>query len=326
MIGLALLDPWMLLLALLVPLGLLVRRVRGAPAIRFGPAPLLGGRLPLSWRMLLLPLPRCLHVLGLLLVVLALAWPVHRVQLPLEKEGIDILLCLDVSSSMAAKDLDPQRSRLDVAREAAARFIGDRPDDRIGVLRFARYPDVLCPLTLDHRALAGFLGEIERVEPDGPEDMTGIGTAVARAAQLLRTSLATSKVVILLTDGEENVATAQTPDEIGPGTAAALCKELGVRAYTIVAGIGKRNRTGAWVPLDTSQVKHLAEATGGAFFAARDAGALAAVYRTIDELEKVEFEEPRYELEDWFLPFLIAALALMLAGRLLQSAWFEVLP
>ena len=112
------------------------------------------------------------------------------------------------------------------------------PDDRIGLVCFARYPDLKCPLTLDHRALGEILDEVTTVESDGPEDATGIGTAVARAAQVLQRGIGESRVVILLTDGEENVATTRTPDEIAPLYAAQLCVELGVKVYAIAAGSG----------------------------------------------------------------------------------------
>ncbi|MFQ5505553.1 MAG: VWA domain-containing protein, partial [Planctomycetota bacterium] len=168
--GLRFVDPWMLALALLLPLGLwLGRRAKGA-ALPFAPLALLEGEsLPESPRQRLLPLPPALQLLALLCFVLALARPGRRVELPRERAGIDIFLCLDVSSSMAAKDMDPERTRLELARDAAARFIAGRPDDRIGLIRFARYPDLLCPLTLDHHALLGFLGELEQVDPDGQE-------------------------------------------------------------------------------------------------------------------------------------------------------------
>ncbi len=315
--GFALLDPWLLSLALLVPLGLWVRRRRGAPAVRFGPGFIAGPGLPRSWRTWILWLPRALQALGLLSVVLALARPVERVRLPQRNEGIDILLCLDTSSSMSANDLDPARTRLDVAKDAAARFVAGRSDDRIGLIAFARYPDLRSPPTRDHRSLTEILSGVTLVASDGPEDATGIGTAVARAAQVLGRSAAKSKVVILLTDGEENVATAETPQEIAPLHAAQLCEELGVRVYAIAAGLDDRS--------SSSQVEHLAERSGGEFYAARDAGAVAGVYARIDELEKSTLEEPRYELAERFLPFLISAVALFFVGRLL-ACLLEVLP
>ncbi|MHC4944276.1 MAG: VWA domain-containing protein [Planctomycetota bacterium] len=328
-----------------MPLAIFVRRWRGSPAIRFAPGAFLRGApravgedpaearshvghpdLPTTWRVRLIELPRVIQVIGLLLVVLSLARPVHRDPLPFETEGLDILMCLDISSSMTANDMDQHRTRLSVARDAAAEFITGRKSDRIGLICFARYPDVRCPLTLDHGALKSLLSEVTIVESDSPEDATGIGTAVARAAQVLSQSEAASKVVILLTDGEENVAFAQTPEEIAPVHAAQLCAKLGVRVYTIVAGIGNPDQSGGWVPLDTSQVERLAERTGGRFYEARDAGAVAGVYGYIDELEKVELEEPSYKIEERFMPLLVAGLLLLLLARLLRSQVLEVLP
>lgn len=328
--GLTFASPWFLVLALLVPAALAVRRRRGDPVVSFAPGEFLrtpdGARLPATWRVRLVRLPRALEVAALLVAVMALARPVRRDPLPPTTEGIDILVCLDTSSSMTATDMDPKRTRLDVAKDAAARFVAGRRDDRIGLLGFARYPDVRCPLTLDHHALAEILSAVAPVASDGPEDATGIGTAVARAAQILRTSAAKSRVVILLTDGEENVAVAQKPDEIAPVHAAQLCRELGVRVYAVAAGLGARNRAGEWTALDTRQVRRLAETTGGRFFEARDAGAVAEVYAEIDALEKAALPEPRWRVEDRFLSFLVAAVALWVAGRLLDRTALAVLP
>jgi Ca-activated chloride channel homolog len=324
--GLTLQDPWLLLLALLVPIALLVRWRRGAPAVVFGPGTFVERPLPGSWRTRLLPVPRVLQTLGILLAVLALARPVHRVPLPITTEGIDIFLCLDVSSSMAMNDMDQRRTRLEVAKDTAAQFIAGRPNDRIGLIAFARYPDVVCPLTLDHAALTKLLGGLAMVEPDGPEDATGIGTAVARAAQVLGGSTGKSKVVILITDGEENVATRETPDEIGPQQAARIAAELGVRVYAIAAGIGTPDQSGKWIAIDTTQVERLARKTGGEFSQARDAGALTGVYKHINQLETVALDAPRYRVDEKFLPFLLAGLALLLVSRVLKATVLEVLP
>ena len=188
----------------------------------------------MSWRVVLLPLPLVLQALALLLVVVVLARPVRRVPLPLEQPGIEIVLCLDTSSSMLSNDLDAARSRLDVAKDAAARFVERREHDRIALIRFARFPDVRCPPTLDHDALGEILADVETVDPDGPADATGIGTAVARAAQVLGDDAESSRVVVLLTDGEENVATSDRQGEISPVHAGQLCEQLGIRGYTIV--------------------------------------------------------------------------------------------
>jgi Ca-activated chloride channel family protein len=202
-----------------------------------------------------------------------------------------------------------------VTLAAAREFVARRAGDRIGLVTFARYPDVICPPTPDHRSLQSMLGAVEQVEADGEEDATGIGMAVARCALLLRASAARSKVVVLLTDGEENVARPDLPEEITPLEAARLCAEHGVRVYSIAAGIGRRGPDGAWLELDTGPVRAVAEQTGGAFFAARDADALSRVYAVIDELERSAFAEPRFRYADRFAGFLAVGLALWLLGR-----------
>jgi len=328
--GLFLAAPWFLLLAVLVPVAFLLRRRRGGPAVLFGPARFLrddgGTPLPRSFRARLLPVPPALAALALLLLVVALARPVRRVPIPETTEGIDIVLCIDTSSSMAANDLDPERTRLDLAKAAAEDFIAGRPDDRIGLVSFARYPDLRCPPTLDHGALGRILTDVTLVENEGPEDATGIGTAVARSVKMLDREEAKSRVIILLTDGEENVATAETPKEIAPLHAGQLSRRTGVRVYAIAAGLGRRSPGGQWVPLDTRQVRRLAEATGGRFFTARDAGAVAAVYGEVDALEKVEFAETRYRREERFVPFLAAAVLLLLLNRFLSTGVLAVRP
>jgi Ca-activated chloride channel family protein len=273
-----------------------------------------------------LPLPRALQVLGVLLAVVALARPVRRELLPLRAEGIDLLLVLDTSSSMTADDMDRRRTRLEVARDAAAAFARGRPDDRIGLVTFARYADVRCPPTLDHVALAAILREVEPVEGDGPEDATGIGTAVARAAQVLSGSDARSRVAILLTDGEENVATGEAAGEIAPSHAAQLCERLGVRVYAIAAGPAAPATESSPAGRDDRPLERLARRTGGAFHRAQDAGAVSAVFARIDALERTPIEEPRWAVEDRFLAFLAAALVLVLLGRILSSTVLAVSP
>jgi Ca-activated chloride channel family protein len=327
---LTLVAPWMLVVALLVPLALWLRRIRGAPAAPFASAAFLadedGGRPPRSWRVRLAGAPRTLQVLGLLCAAVALARPAVRVPAPLVTQGIDVVLCLDVSSSMTATDMDARRTRLDVAKDAAARFIEGRPQDRIGLVAFARYPDLRCPPTLDHAALAAVLARVTTVDSDGPEDATGIGAATARAAQVLRAGASKSKVIVLLTDGEENVATTQAKGEISPAHAAQLCASLGVRVYAVAAGTGDVGASGVRARIDTGAIERMAAKTGGRFFEARDAGAVSAVYASIDSLEKTENATPRYETVDRFEPFLVAAVVLLVLARMLESTSLAVLP
>jgi len=326
--GLALLHPAMLLLALLVPLAWLAARRRRPPALALAPLSLEAGpgepaALPRSWRTRMAWLPAALHGAALVLCAVALARPVRAVAEPARAEGADLLLCLDLSSSMSARDLGSDRTRLEVARDAAARFLRGRAGDRIGLVGFARWPELLCPPTTDHAALEGILRAVRPVEPDGPEDATGIGAAAARAAEALAAGGGPSRVAILLTDGEENVATGGGDGTIPPAQAAQLCRVLGVRVHAVVAGGAS---AAGRPPVDTGPVRRLAERTGGRFFEARDAGAVDAVYALVSELEKSGREEPRLVLEERFQPFLALAIALLLGGRLLGATLLRVLP
>ena len=322
--GLALQAPGFLLLALLVPAVLALRWTRPPAAVTFAPAALLPSLASLRSR--LVGLPRVLQVLGLLCVVFALARPAARVSVPAGTEGIDILLCLDTSSSMTTRDMDGRRTRLEVARDAALEFIRGRPADRIGLMAFARFADLRCPPTLDHDALARILADVATVPADGPEDATGIGGAVARAAQVLAVGEAPSRVAILLTDGEENVAVEGLAGEIAPPHAGQLCERLGVRVYAIAAGEERTDAEGRRVALDTRPIQRMAERTGGMLQRARDAQAVQSVYARIDRMETAPIGAPRSALEDRWLGFLLIGVACMLLARLFASTWLEVLP
>ena len=328
--GLWLADPWLLLAALAVPFVAWLRRRRRGPALVLAPLALFASSaLPRTLRPRLAGLPTVLECCALLLAAVALARPVEREVLPRVREGLDVLLALDVSSSMAARDLDPVKTRLELAKSAAAEFVEARPEDRIGLVTFARYADLLSPPTPDHRALQELLASIARVEPDGPEDATGIGTAVASATRVLAApseSATPARVLILLTDGVENVASPRATREITPLAAARLAQRAGVRVYAITAGIGEPDGRGGFSPIDTSALEDLARLTGGRFFQARDAGALAGVYARIDELETVSFGEPRFRVHERFTPFVVLALAFTLCAAILRRTVFEVTP
>jgi Ca-activated chloride channel homolog len=340
-LGVQLLHGWALWGLILILLPFLWRRAHKNAATLFAPTSL-ASALPRSVRQRLLFLPPLLQVLGLGATVLALAGPVQWQRLPDQAEGIDILLCLDRSSSMAATDMDTASTapdaaaataplavpnlaetealdRLAVAKAAAADFLAQRSDDRIGLIVFARYPDLLSPLTLHHDALLETLSLVELVERDGPEDVTGIGTAVATAGQILRASTAKSKVIILLTDGEENVATAESAQQLGPIQAAQLCQAWGIRVYTISVG-------GQAISASSNPVEQLASLTGGQFFQANDADAVQEVYRFINLLEKTQLQEPQYRAVDRSQFFILLGLALMVLAELLSGTVFEVKP
>jgi len=321
-----------------VPLLLLLYSHRRQRRVPLAAASLADGSL--AQRLGLPPLPRSLRqrlyswlpaveLIGLWLLLAALARPVQRLPLPPEREGSDILLCIDVSSSMLSTDLGTDtestgaalRSRLAIALDAAAEFVAASSEDRVGVVTFARYADLRCPPTLDRLAVAELLAQIEPVTADGPEDATGIGTAIAFATEALRRAATSGKVVVLLTDGEENVATRATPREIAPLHAGQLARQLGVRVHTIVVGTGNPGPDGATVPLDTTAVQRIAAVTGGKFFLARDAAALRAIYRDIDAIEKTAFAEPRVLVREWFAMAL--GLALLLVGL---AGWWTTSP
>jgi Ca-activated chloride channel family protein len=257
---------------------------------------------------------------SVLLLVAAIARPVLVEVEPPGRLGRDILLCFDRSSSMAANDLDPEQSRLAVGKQLASEFTAERPDDRIGFVTFARYADLGCPPTVDHAALAELIDEVALVEREGPEDATAIGAAVATAASVLQRSSAAGKVIVLLTDGEENVATAGAIDQIAPGHAGQWCRQQQIRVHTVVLGRGNQKPDGRFVALDTTAVRELAELTGGRFFAAADTAALRAVYAAIDALEPVLFAEPGVRVHEWFaLPLVLALALLALAHGLANS-------
>ena len=334
--GVFLREPALLAFAAAAPLAWALARAwdlsrRGRPtAFPYAPAALVladgGPRALATARTRLAGLPTALQVAAVACLAVAAARPAARVEAPLVTEGIDVLLCLDVSSSMETADLALGRSRLDVAKEAADRFVAARPGDRVGLVTFARFPEVRCPATLDHDALRRVLAGVVSVQSDGPEDATGIGTAVARAAQALSESGGRSKVVVLLTDGEENVATETAPGEIPPAHAAQWAERLGVRVHAVVAGGGRPGPGGVVTRPDTRALERLAARTGGEFHEAPTAEALSAVYAGIDALERTRCEEPRERVDDRSLPFLLAALLLLVLARLLRATALEVLP
>ena len=311
-------DPRWFWLALVLPV-LVVLRWRRHTGTMLAAAPFAAepAPLPRSWRARFAWLPFALELTALLLGTVALARPVRTVPLPPQREGRDVLLCVDRSSSMAATDLAPDRTRLAVAIDAARTFVDARASDRTGFVEFARFADLRCPPTLDHAAVRELLATITMVDKDGPEDATGIGGAIAAAAEVLQRSTAKSKVIVLVTDGEENVATAASPDEIPPLHAAQLCREIGIRVHTIVVGLGNRKPDGRVVPLDPTAVQQLAATTRGRFFAARDAGGLRSVMAEIDALEATAFAEPRVLWREGFGVAMAAAIAALVLAQVL---------
>ncbi|MBL8752194.1 MAG: VWA domain-containing protein [Planctomycetes bacterium] len=324
--GVMLLDPWFLLTIPCALLALLWRSTRPRASLPTAAAVLFAAagrtlRQRLAW------LPQAGKVAAAVCLGVALARPVQRDVLPLREQGIDIVLVVDTSSSMLATDMERTQTvrRMDAARQRAEEFAAARTHDRVGLVAFARYAELRCPLTLDERALGSFLAALDTV-PQGSEiDLTAIGTAVAKGVQVLGKGAAKSKVVVLLTDGEETVWTRDPEAAIAPMDAAKLAKDAGVRVHTIGLGNGVPDAYG-YRPPSFRDLRAIAQETGGQFFQPRSDADLAEVYARIDELEKVELEDPRYRTVDRFEWPLGCGLALLLLALLAEVLVFRRTP
>jgi Ca-activated chloride channel family protein len=256
-----------------------------------------------------------LRTLALALLIVALARPQTGVtSQDVLTQGIDIILAMDVSSSMLAEDLEP--NRLEAAKQVAADFVEGRRNDRVGLVAFAGEAFTQAPLTLDHGVVVSLLGEME---VGMIEDGTAVGMGLATAVKRLQVSQAKSKVVVLLTDGRSNRG------EIGPTTAAQMAQALGIKVYTIGAGTRGTARVPVDDPLmgrqyvtmrveiDEPTLQEMAEITGGRYFRATDRESLETVYKEIDELETTEIQVEHFtRYGERFPPILAAGLILLL--------------
>ena len=300
-------DPYLLLLLLALPPLLLARtRLRPEePRGAFSDVGLLGS-MGTTWRIRYRWVPLLLRACAVALLVIAIARPQKgRAESELPGQGIDIALVMDTSSSMSAT-LGTKETRLAVAQRVLKDFIGNRSDDRIGLVIFQNESLVLSPLTLDYGALKDLVDNVQRVQL---ADGTGIGMGVAEAVNLLRESKARSRVVILLTDGENN------NPPIEPITAAKLAATLGIRLYTIGI-IEAQTRRGAG-NVNEQALTQMANLTGGRYFAADSPEALENVCQGIDQLETSRVGRLQFaayqELAVYFLAAAVVLLALELA-------------
>ncbi|NNF57082.1 MAG: VWA domain-containing protein [Rhodothermaceae bacterium] len=269
-------------------------------------------------------LPTTLLLAALTLGLIALARPQERdVTVERSAEGIDIVLVLDISTSMTAEDFYP--NRFEAAKVVASDFIDGRVSDRIGLVVFAAQAYTQAPLTLDYPFLKRMLSEVRM---GVIEDGTAIGTAIATATARLRDSEAASKVIILLTDGQNNRG------EIDPTTAAEVAEALGVKIYAVgVGGEGGRAGGGLFgrflqIPeVDEESLREVAQKTGGRYFRATDAAALRSIYDAISELEKTEVEETTYvDVEERYGWFLWPAVGLLLLHVVLVNTRLRRVP
>ncbi|HEX9641108.1 MAG TPA: VWA domain-containing protein [Candidatus Krumholzibacteria bacterium] len=310
-------------------IGWLLQRRRSLSTIQGSSAELFRGIRP-SWRVRSRWLPRLLFFASLVLIFFAMAGPRLANSTEIVRgEGIDIALALDISGSMRALDFEPE-DRLAVAKRVIRDFIAEREHDRVALVVFAAKAFTQCPLTLDHDVVERFLDEIRVGLID---DGTAIGLGIATGAKRLARSEAKSKVLVLLTDGMNNVQT------VDPETAAEAAHSLGIRIYSI--GVGKeglapmpvdhpvlgRRYTRVETHIDEELLTRISKQTGGQYFRAQSAEGLQQIFEQIDELERTEMETTiytNYEQLGGF--FLFPAFLLLLMHSILASTIYRVLP
>jgi Ca-activated chloride channel family protein len=286
-----------------------------------------------SWRVTLMPLQPLLRIAAFVAVVLVLARPQTQNSWKNETvEGIDIMLAMDVSTSMLAEDLKP--NRIEAAKNVAAEFIAGRPNDNIGLTIFAGESFTQCPMTIDHSSLLSLLQNVRTdIAARGLiEDGTAIGMGLANAVSRLKDSKAKSKVVILLTDGSNNRG------DISPMTAAEIAKSLGIRVYTIGVGTtgtarypmnygGTVQYVNLPVEIDENTLRSIASATDGDFYRAKNNKELNQIYQEIDKLEKTKLNVKQYSRRyEAYQPFALMAVLALLLEVLLRITIFRRIP
>ncbi len=283
---------------------------------------------PVSWKVYLRHTPIVLRSIAIIFIVIVLARPQStNSSRDVVTEGIDIVMTLDISSSMEALDFKP--NRLEAAKDVATEFMAARPNDKIGLVIFAGESFTQCPLTTDKATLINLTHDIKtRMVEDG----TAIGLGLATAVNRIKDSKAKSKVVILLTDGVNNRG------EVAPLTAAEIAKTFGIRVYTIgvgskgVAQIPVQTPYGTRyveeeVKIDEDMMKEIAETTGGQYFRAVDKNSLKHIYEEIDQMEKTKIEVKEYtKRSEEYLIFAILAALFIIAEVFIKSTVLRNLP
>lgn len=320
--------PWLLLLFLVyVPLIIwYVAKHRNAnPSIGISTAmPFAGMRT--SWRVWLMHVSFALKLAAIGCIIIALCRPqTHDHYRTSRVEGTDIVLALDISGSMSAKDLSP--TRFEAAKDVASKFVNGRTDDNIGLVVFAGESLSLMPLTADKGAL---INAISNVSMGDLTDGTALGDGLTSAINRIVSGKAKSKSIILLTDGANNAG------DVPPQTAADIARQKGIKVYTIGVGTnGKIQITDPYgfssttmeTKIDEPALKHIAQVTGGKYFRARDERTLRDVFKEIDTLEKTTLDVDRYTRTDEdFMPWIAAALGLLVLQQLLRYTVLRRIP
>lgn len=288
---------------------------------------------PRSWKVILMPVLFIFRIIAFVLLVIILARPQTRNSWENQtREGIDIMLAMDISTSMLAEDLKP--NRMEAAKKVAAEFIIGRPDDNIGLSIFAGEAFTQCPMTTDHASLLNLLQNVrtDLAARGLIQDGTAIGMGLANAVSRLKDSKAKSKVVILLTDGSNNMG------DLSPMTSAEIAKSLGIRVYTVGVGTNKVapypmpvaggvQYVNIPVEIDTKTLSEIADITDGDFYRATNNEELMEIYKEIDKLEKSKLNVKKFSKRyEAYQPFALAAVIILLLEILLSITTFKKLP
>lgn len=327
-------SAYLLLILLIIPciLWYILKGNKRRAALSVPTTSMYGG-MSRSWKYYLIHVPFILDMVSIVLLSLILARPqtTDRWQ-DTEIEGIDIMLCVDVSTSMLAEDLKP--NRIEAAKQVASEFINGRPNDNIGLTIFAGEAFTQCPMTVDHSVLLNlFLNVSSDIAAKGIiEDGTAIGMGLANAISRLKDSQAKSKVIILLTDGSNNRG------EISPMTAAEMAKSFGIRVYTIgvgtngtapypVQGAFGRQYVNMAVEIDENVLRQIAQTASGQYYRATSNSKLKEVYEEIDKLERTKLQVKEFSKnQEEFQSLALALLLSLLFSILLKQTVLRTIP
>lgn len=318
---------WLLLLIIPLIVWYILKQHKGDASIEISTT-MPFDKLPKSYKYYLRHVCFGLKVLALVSLIVAIARPqLNNSWSNKTTEGIDIVMALDISTSMLARDFSP--NRVEAAKDVAAQFVSGRPYDNIGLVIFAGESFTMCPMTVDHAVL---LNLIKTVECGMLEDRTAIGDGLATAINRIKDGPAKSKTIILLTDGTNNAG------DIAPVTAAEIAATFGVRVYTIGVGTQGEALYPVQTPygitykpypveIDETTLRNIASKTGGEYFRATDKSALKDIFEEIDKLEKTKLSVTQFnKKEEVFMPWILLAFLLLCADIILRNTILKNIP